>query len=153
MMALDLSKLILLTSVNTFKAENDVQTGSFVIGGSAPEMDTTGLVIRTYQVKLATTSDYYDIMFNGPIVIDYVYPFTLSTTRWAGPGQSTYQVIVSASGYPNYPILFELFTNISGDVLTITAISANQFLSSSGPATMTNITINYRIIPYSSTTQ
>lgn len=151
-MAIDLSKLILLTSVNTFKAENDVQTGSFVIGGSAPEMNTTGTIVRTFTTTLSVAADYYDIMFNGAIILQYTYPnFVVATDRYALPGRAAYRVVMNATGYSNYELAFEIFTSISGNVLTMTAVSQNQFLAAS--AVLTNATINYRIIPYSATTQ
>lgn len=151
-MALDLSKLILLTSVNTFKAENQIITGSFVVGGSAPEMNSSGQILRTFTVNLPVAADYYDILFNGPIIDDYIaYPPTTTTNRYAPPGQAGYQVLLNATGYTNYPLAFELYASINGNVLTITALSSNQFLASS--AVMTNTTFNYRIIPYSATTQ
>lgn len=149
---LDLSKLILLTTVNTFKAENQIVTGSFVIGGSAPEMNTSGVILRTYTVTLPIVADYYDILFNGQMFDDYTsFPATFSTNKWAPPGQAGYMVLLNATGYTNYQMSFELYASISGNVLTITALSANQFLASS--AVLTNTTMNYRIIPYSSTTQ
>jgi len=148
----DLSKLILLTSVNTFKADNDVQTGSFVLGGSAPEMASTGMITRTFTVTLAVTADYYDIMFNGPYTTAFTYPnWAVDTNRWAAPGRGVYRIFLNATGYSNENIGFEIFTSLSGRTLTITAVSQNQFLASS--ATLTNATISYRIIPYSSTTQ
>lgn len=151
-MALDLSKLILLTSVNTFKAENAVQTGSFVIGGSAPEMATSGLIQRTFTTTLAVEADYYDIIFNGPYTTDFVFPsWTVDTARWTSPGRAVYRVLLNAVGYTDQNIGFEIFTSLSGRTLTMTAVSQNQFLASS--ATLTDITINYRIIPYSATTQ
>lgn len=148
----DLSKLILLTSVNTFKADNDVQTGSFIIGGSAPEMATGGLIQRTFTVTMTVEADYYDIMFNGPIALNFNSPsWTVDGSRWAAPGRAVYRVLLNASGYVDENIGFEIFTSVSGRTLTITAVSQNQFLATS--AVLTNITINYRIIPYSSTTQ
>jgi len=148
----DLSKLILLTSVNTFKAENQIITGSFIIGGSAPEMNSSGQIIRNFTVNLPVVSDYYDILFNGPIIDDYIaYPLTITTNRYAPPGQAGYQVLLNASGYTDYPLAFELYSSINGNVLTITALSSNQFLASG--AVMTNTNFSYRIIPYSATTQ
>lgn len=151
-MALDLSKLILLTSVNTFKAENDVQTGSFVLGGSAPEMNSSGLIQRSFTTTLAVAADYYDVMFSGPLALDFNYPnWTVDTNRWTSPGRGVYRVFLNASGYTNENIGFEIFTSLNGNVLTMTAVSQNQFLASS--AVLTNVTISYRIIPYSATTQ
>lgn len=148
----DLSKLILLTSVNTFKAENDVQTGSFVIGGSAPEMASTAYISRSFTVPLSVAADYYDIMINGPVVVDdYSYPWTVNSAMWVQPGRAMYRVTMNSPSMGNYDLSFEMTTSISGNILTITAASANQFLDPS--VTLYNTTFNYRIIPYSATTQ
>lgn len=151
-MAVDLSKLILLTSVNTFKAENAVQTGSFVFGGSMPEMASSGLIVRTFTTTLSVAADYYDILLCGPTILEQTYPtYTITTSRWSPPGRATYRAILNGGGYSDYSIAFEIFTSISGNVLTFTVVSQNQFIGSG--IYLDNNTISYRIIPYSATTQ
>lgn len=148
----DLSKLILLTTVNTFKAENAVQTGSFVLGGAVPELASSGLIVRTFSTTIAVAADYYDITISGPMMVNQDYPTpSIVTGRYANPGRAMYRAILNSAGYSNYALIFQVFASLSGNVLTFTVVSQNQFVDSGG--SIDTNTYYYRIIPYSATTQ
>lgn len=147
----DLSKLILITSSNTFKAENTPQTGSFVFGGSAPELGSSGAYVRSWNVNLSVAADYYDIMFNGPTITSYSYPnWTIKNDRWSAPAVAGYLTHVSNAQVNNNHAAFNVYTSISGNTLKITASLHLQY--SAPNASLSHVTMNYRITPYSATT-
>ena len=144
----DLSKLILLSSVPSFMAENNVITGSVNITGTTG----AGVNSREWTVPLGVQADYYDVQFNGRTTNDPVFGiYAQESLRAAGWFRSGDTVTSPASGGglgSSHPLTWTLTARINGANLIIRAEYEQQFIDT---MTVSSTPVYYRIIPYSAT--
>lgn len=134
-MSVDLTKLVLYTGKPAFK-NNDIATGSFVIGGSY----SGGVNIRTFNVSLSVTPDVADISFSAS---------SLATDAGAAPSNGWIE-----SGYVNVPasgstgtMPFVISPQLTGSTLTFNCYGVTT-VDETG--SLTNTTVSWRLVDYSS---
>ena len=136
----DLTKLQSHTGYNTFK-NNAVYTGSYSITGST----VGGVNTRTFDITLARQPDIMDVIFNGPT--DTIFASDpRPADGWFKKGPVWVLGNNIPAGYTNYPTPWEVYTSLTGLVLTVTLLYAQQFSDS---LTLTPTTLSYKIVDYS----
>lgn len=132
-MATDLSKLILDTDYKAFM-NNNYYSGSFVLGGT---VNPFGQTVLKYPITLTTVPDITQFLFNKN-----------GTAEWGYDSYFSVSTVINGGGYTNYPVTFNIFPVITGNIVTFFCTSFNGFITS-GSTTITNITVNYMLIDYS----
>lgn len=144
----DLSKLIFLSSIPSFMAENNVIAGSVTISGTT----SGGFNIREWSIPIGVDADYYDVQFNGRTQGDPIFGgYAIEELRNTGWFRSGYGVTTPSSGGglgSNYPLTWTITGRIQGRNLIIRAEYGQQFTAT---MSVTPSPVYYRIVPYSST--
>ena len=144
----DLSKLIFLSSIPSFMAENNVISGSVNITGTTDG----GMNIREWTIPIGVDADYYDVQFNGRTGNDPIFgAYAREEIRNTGWFRSGYAVTSPSSGGglgSNYPLPWTVTGRIKGRNLIIRAEYGQQFVAT---MTVSSTPIYYRIVPYSAT--
>lgn len=143
-MPVDLSKLQSTTLNQSFK-NNAEYTGSFNISGNY----TSSTMQVTRQIVLPANVVIADIVFQGRANGGFAFDTGEARPNAAwfkrgrvyARGDST-----DGSGYSNWPVDFIIGALISGNVLTLTAISSRQY---TGNLAITAEPVQYKVIDYS----
>lgn len=134
---LDASKFAFNSLFPGFK-NNRISTGSFVIGGSyAPGVNT-----QTFQATLEVQPDLADISFNAASIEVGTLASTIISNKWVRRGM----VLVPASGGSISDLGFVVSPELVGSVLTFRCFGVT---SSTPGGTLTNTTVNWRLVDYS----
>lgn len=145
-MSADLDKLVLLSSIPSFMADNNPIVGTLYIEGQV----VAGGNERKWTVPMSLGSDYYDIMFDGPSYLDMTGLTTVPDLRDKGWFRSGGWMYIR-SRHPTDGDMYSLWTMnayIDGGLLYVSASYMHPF---DGASVMYRTPFRYKVIPYSST--